>query len=56
MAASVLLKLFIHSNERCHTTKTPTPCMSITLFSNVNNIKSMIPEDHRNFKKHGTMM
>jgi len=37
-AASVLLKLFISGNES----------MSETLFSNVNNIQSMIPEDQKN--------
>jgi len=36
-AASVLLKLFISGNERCHTTDAP-------LFPNVNNIQSMISE------------
>ena len=47
-AASVLLKLFISSNEWCHTTDTPY-CMSGTPFSNVNNIHvhSMIPEDQK---------
>jgi len=44
--ASVLLKLFINSNEWCHTTDSPLR-MSRTPFSNVNNIHVhyMIPED-----------
>jgi len=48
-AASVLLKLFISSNEWCHTTDAPER-MSGTPFSNVNNIHvhSMIPEDQKN--------
>jgi len=48
-AASVLLKLFICGNERCHTTyaskrMSGTPCL------NVNNIHvhSMIPEEQNN--------
>ena len=47
--ASVLLKLFIISNEWCHTTDAPWR-MSGTPFSNVNNIHvhSMIPEDQKN--------
>ena len=48
-AASVLLKPFISSNERCHTTDAPLR-MNGTPFSNVNNIHvhSMIPEDQKN--------
>jgi len=47
-AASVLLKLFISSNE-CHTTDAPLR-MSGTPFSKVNNIHvhAMIPEDQKN--------
>jgi len=41
IAASVLLKLFISSDERCHTTDA-TLRKSGTLFSNVNNIQSML--------------
>jgi len=44
-AASVLLKLYISGNERCHTTDAPSTWAEL-LFSNVNNIHSMIPEDH----------
>jgi len=39
--AFVLLKLFISDNDACHT-------MSGTLYSNVNNIHSIIPEDQKN--------
>jgi len=45
-AASVLLKLFISGNKRCHTTDAPY-CMSGTLFSNVNNTHFMTPEDQK---------
>ena len=44
IAASVLLKL-LNGNERCHTTDPLPPVQSRTLFSNVNKIQSMIPED-----------
>ena len=47
MPGSVLLKLFIGGNERCHTTDIPFR-MSGTLFSNVNNIQSIIPDDQKN--------
>jgi len=47
IAASVLLKLFISGNERCHTTDAPER-ISETLFSNVNNIQSMIFDDQKN--------
>jgi len=47
IAASVLYKLFISSNERCPTTDAPWR-MSGTLFLNVNNIQSMIPDDQKN--------
>jgi len=50
--ASVLLKPFIIGKERCHTTNAHKR-MSGTLFSNVNNIKSMIPEGQ---KKHYKVM
>ena len=55
-AASVLLKLFISSNECCHTTDAPQR-MSGTPFSNVNNIHvhSMIPEDQKNMTSISTM-
>jgi len=46
-AASVQLKLIISGNRRFHTTDAPY-YMSETLFSNVNNIQSMIPEDQKN--------
>jgi len=47
-AASVLLKLFMSSNELCHTTDAPLR-MSGTPFSNVNNIHVhfMIIEDQK---------
>ena len=47
-AASVLLKLFISSNEWCYNTDTPYR-MSGTPFSNVNNmhVHPMIFRDHR---------
>ena len=41
LAASVQLKMFINSNERCHTTGADKR-MSGSLFSNVNNIHFMI--------------
>ena len=44
-AASVLLNLFNSGNERCHTTDA-SERKSGTLYSNVNNIHSMIPEDY----------
>jgi len=50
-AASVLLKLFISGNERCHTIDAPKR-MSGTLFLNVNDIQSMIPEDQKNITTH----
>ena len=43
IAASVLLKLFISGNERCHTT-TPPSALAELYFSNVNNITSLITE------------
>jgi len=46
IAISVLLKLFISGNERCHNTDDPKR-MSGILFSNVNNTQSMIPEDQK---------
>ena len=46
-AASVLLKLFI-SGKKYVTTLTPPTEWSGTLFSNVNNIQSMISEDQKN--------
>jgi len=55
-AASALLKLFISSNEWCHTTDA-LKRMSGTPFSNVNNIHvhSMIPEDKKNMTICGEM-
>jgi len=47
IAASVLLKMFISGNERCHSTDTPSACEELFL-SHVNNIQSMIPEDLKN--------
>ena len=47
IAASVLLKLFISGNKKCHTTDAPER-MDGTLFSNMNNIQSMIPEGQKN--------
>jgi len=46
-AAAVLLKLFIFNNKRSHTTDVLL-CMSETLFSNVNIIQSIIPEEQNN--------
>jgi len=46
VAASVLLKMLISADERCQTTDALLR-MSGTLFSNVNNIQSMIPEDQK---------
>ena len=46
IAASVLLKLFINENEKCQYTDNPKR-MSGTLFSNVNNIPSLIPNDQK---------
>jgi len=46
-AASVLLRIIISGNERCHTIDAPSR-MSETSFSNVNNKQSMIPEDQKN--------
>jgi len=43
-AASVLLKLFISGTERCYITTS----LRAELFSNVNNIQSMILEDLKN--------
>jgi len=49
IAASVLLKMFISGNERCHTTDAPSSQFpSGTRFSNVNNIQPMIPDDRKN--------
>jgi len=48
IAASVLLKLFICGNKRRHTTDAPPQRISGTLFLNVNNMQSMIPEDQKN--------
>jgi len=42
-AASVLLKMFINGNKRCHTTDTPYN-MNRSLLSNANIIQSMISE------------
>jgi len=47
ISASDLLKLFINGYKKRHTTGAPK-CMSETLFSNVNKIQSMIPEDQKN--------
>ena len=44
IAALVLLKLIISGNDRSHSTNAPYH-MSGSLFSNVNNIQSMISED-----------
>jgi len=49
IAASVILKLLISGNERGHPTDAPQR-MSGTLFSNVNKIQAMIPEDQEIFK------
>jgi len=46
-AASDLLKLFISGNEKCHTTDSPKR-MNGTLFSNVDKIQSIIPENQKN--------
>jgi len=46
ITASVLLKLFINGYEKCHSIDAPRR-MSKTLFSNVNNIKSTIPQGLR---------
>jgi len=53
-AASVILKLFISSNELCHTTDAPKR-MGGSPFSNVNNIHvhSMIPEDQKHITTQG---
>jgi len=50
-AASGLLKLFISSNEWCHTTDAPKR-ISGTPFLNVNNthVHSMVPEDQRSMR------
>jgi len=50
-SASFLLKLFISSNEWCHTTDAPKR-MSGTPFANVNNIHvhSMITEDQKKYE------
>jgi len=47
IAASVLMNLFIKGNEKCHSINDPLR-MSAAPFSNVNNILSMIPKDHKN--------
>ena len=41
------MKLIINGNERCPTNDAPLR-MSGTIFSNVNNIQFMIPEDQKN--------
>jgi len=48
--ASVLLKLFVSDNERCHTT-TPLAQEHKSIFKNVNNIQSIIPEDQKSITK-----
>jgi len=47
ISASILLKLFIDGNKRCHTTDA-TERMSGTLVSNVSSIQSMIQNGHKN--------
>jgi len=48
IAASVLLKLLMRGNERCHTTDALYR-LSGTLFLNVNKIQFMIPEEKNNY-------
>ena len=50
-AASVVLKLVISGDERCHTTDAPYR-MSGTLSLNIISTQSMIPEDQKNITTH----
>jgi len=52
IAASLLLKLFTSSNERCHTTDAPTPAYERNSIFKCKHIQSMIPEDQENKTTH----
>ena len=48
ITVSIYLKLFISGNEICHTNDASV-CMSGILFTNVNNIQSVIPKEQTKY-------
>jgi len=48
ITVSIYLKLFISTNEICHTNDASV-CISGTLISNVNNIQSIIPKEQTKY-------